>query len=198
MKTIKFLSALLMAGVMLVNTAEANGKKGKATALKVDASKSVVKWNAKKITGEHYGTVTLKNGSLTVDGGKVTGGSFEMDMNSIKCEDLTDAGYNGKLIGHLKSDDFFSVAKHPVASFKITKVEGNNITGDLTIKGITNSVTFPATIKADKNGATATAKIVLDRTKWDIRYGSKKFFESIGDKAIYDDFSIDLTLAASK
>lgn len=198
MKTVKLLSALLMAGVMLFNNAVANEKKSKATALKVDASKSVVKWNAKKVTGEHSGTVALKSGSLMVDGGKVTGGSFEIDMNSIKCEDLTDPGYNGKLIGHLKSDDFFSVAKHPVVSFKITKVEANNITGDLTIKGITNSVTFPATVKASKDGATASAKIVLDRTKWDIRYGSKKFFESIGDKAIYDDFTIDLTLAATK
>jgi polyisoprenoid-binding protein YceI len=195
MKTVKIITLTL---VTLLTVGSAVFASKKAKTLKVDASKSMVKWDAKKVTGEHNGTVGLSGGSLTVDGGKVTGGSFEIDMTSIKCVDLTDAGYNAKLIGHLKSEDFFSVEKNPKAAFKITKVEGSNITGDMTIKGITQSITFPATVTVVKGIASATAKIVLDRTKWDIRYGSKKFFESIGDKAIYDDFTIDLTLVATK
>ncbi|MCP1384407.1 YceI family protein [Runella salmonicolor] len=204
MKTIKMFASVLVAGMMMINSAVATEKTAskKAVSYKVDASKSVVKWHAKKVTGEHNGTVNLANGVLTVDGTKITGGSFEIDMTSIKCEDLTDAGYNAKLITHLKSDDFFSAEKHPKATFKITKVEGSGanytLTGDMTIKGITKSISFPATVKADAKGVTANAKITLDRTKWDIRYGSKSFIPNIGDKAIYDDFAIDLTLAAVK
>ena len=204
MKTIKMIASVLVAGMMVVNTAAATEKTAskKAVSYKVDAAKSAVKWHAKKVTGEHFGTINLASGALTVDGAKITGGSFEIDMTSIKCTDLTDAGYNAKLITHLKSDDFFSVEKNPKATFKITKAEGSGanytLTGDLTIKGITQSVSFPATVKADANGVSATAKITLDRTKWDIRYGSKSFIPNIGDKAIYDDFTLDVTLAAVK
>lgn len=204
MKTMKMIASVLVAGLLATTTVSATEKNvaKKAVAYKVDAAKSVVKWHAKKVTGEHFGTVALANGSLNVDGAKVTGGSFEIDLTTIKCDDVTDAGYNAKLVGHLKSDDFFSVEKNPKAKFVIKKVDGSganiNITGDMTIKGITQSITFPATVKADAKGVSANAKITLDRTKWDIRYGSKKFFDSIGDKAIYDDFEIDLTLAAAK
>lgn len=198
------IASVLVAGLLVVNTAVATEKSGakKAVAYKVDAGKSVVKWHAKKVTGEHFGTIGLASGALNVDGTKITGGTFEIDMTSIKCTDLTDAGYNAKLITHLKSDDFFSVEKNPKATFVITKVDGKganvNITGDLTIKGIKNSVTFPATVTADAKGVTANAKIVLDRSKWDIRYGSKTFFPNIGDKMINDDFEIDLALTAAK
>jgi polyisoprenoid-binding protein YceI len=204
MKTIGMIASVLVAGLLVVNSAGATEKNGpkKAVAYKVDAAKSVVKWHAKKVTGEHFGTIGLASGALNVDGTKIIGGTFEIDMTSIKCTDLTDAGYNAKLITHLKSDDFFSVEKNPKATFVITKVDGKganvNITGDLTIKGIKNSVTFPATVTADAKGVTANAKIVLDRSKWDIRYGSKTFFPNIGDKMINDDFEIDLALTAAK
>lgn len=198
------IASVLVAGLLVVNTAVATEKSAakKAVAYKVDAAKSVVKWHAKKVTGEHFGTIGLASGALNVDGTKITGGTFEIDMTSIKCTDLTDAGYNAKLVGHLKSEDFFSVEKNPKATFVITKVDGKganvNITGDLTIKGIKNSVTFPATVTADAKGVTANAKIVLDRSKWDIRYGSKTFFPNIGDKMINDDFEIELALTAAK
>ncbi|WP_028664724.1 YceI family protein [Runella zeae] len=204
MKTIKMFSSVLVAALMTFNIAGATEKTTakKPVAYKVDLAKSNTKWHAKKVTGEHFGTINISNGSLNVDGNKITGGTFEIDMNSIKCTDITDAGYNAKLVGHLKSDDFFSVEKNPKAKFVIKKVEGKgdsyNITGDLTIKGITNSITFPATVKTDAKGLNATAKIVLDRSKWDIRYGSKTFFPNIGDKMINDDFEIDLALAATK
>jgi polyisoprenoid-binding protein YceI len=203
MKTVKTIMSVLAAAIVTVNVALATEKKAKPSALKVDVAKSVVKWDAKKVTGEHNGTVSLANGSLTVNGNKITAGEFSIDMTTIKCTDLTDAGYNGKFVGHLKSEDFFSVEKNPTANFKITKVENTtngNVTifGDMTIKGIKQAISFPATVKADKTGLTATAKITLDRTKWDIRYGSKTFFANIGDKAIYDDFVIDLALVATK
>lgn len=198
------IASVLVAGLMVVNTAVATEKNGakKAVAYKVDAAKSVVKWHAKKVTGEHLGTIGLASGALNVDGTKITGGTFEIDMTSIKCTDITDAGYNAKLVGHLKSDDFFSVEKNPKAVFVITKVDGKgnnvNITGDLTIKGIKNKITFPATVTADAKGVTANAKIVLDRSKWDVRYGSKTFFPNVGDKMINDDFEINLALSAAK
>ena len=201
MKTIKYFTIALVAALslnMATATEKNNKKTAKVVSYKVDVAKSNVKWHAKKVTGEHMGSVNISDGALMVDGTKITGGSFNMDMNSIVCTDITDATYNGKLIGHLKSDDFFSVAKHPKASFKITKVEGNNVTGDMTIKGITNPITFPVSMKMEGKNVVANAKIVLDRTKWDIRFNSKKFFESIGDKAIFDDFEIDLTLTAAK
>ena len=126
-------------------------------------------------------------------------------MNSITCTDLTDKTYNDKLIGHLKSDDFFGTAKHPTAKFEITKVtlkEGVNydVTGKLTIKGITNEITFPALIKQTETAAkiVTVATIKVNRTKFDIKYGSASFFESIGDKAINDEFDLTISVIASK
>jgi polyisoprenoid-binding protein YceI len=202
MKKINFLVAVI-ALLAIANVAVADNGKGKATTLKADVSKSTLNWNGKKVTGEHMGTIKLADGSLVVNGTKVTGGQFSIDMNSIVCTDLTDAEYNGKLIGHLKSEDFFNTAKFPTSTFKITKIapkggENYEITGDLTVKGITKPLTFPAVVKVTPAGAEASGKITIDRTKYDIKYGSKSFFASIGDKAINDDFTIDFKLVAAK
>ena len=175
----------------------------KAITYKVDAAKSTMLWNGKKVTGEHSGNIKVKDGAFVVDGNKVTGGEFTFDMNSITDTDITDATYNAKLLTHLKSDDFFSTAKHPTSTFKITKVipKGGDlydVTGNMTIKGITNAVTFPATVKVTPTGISADGKATIDRTKYDIRYGSKSFFESIGDKAIHDDFTVEMKLVANK
>lgn len=202
MKVSQLLSGLAVVALLTGASAfVAPGKK--AAAYKVDAEKSILKWNGKKVTGEHFGTVKLGEGSVIVDGGKLTGGTFTFDMNSIVCTDLTDPGYNAKFIGHMKSEDFFNTAKFPTSTFKITKVTPKggtayDISGTMTIKGITNAVTFPATIKTTANTIEADGKAVLDRTKYDIRYGSKSFFENIGDKAIYDEFIVDIKLVASK
>lgn len=208
MKTSHIFTTLAATVLLAGNTIAGPGKKTTAPAkaavtYKVDASKSVLNWNAKKVTGEHMGTVKFNDGGLTFDGAKLTGGQFKFDMNSIVCTDLTDAGYNAKLIGHLKSEDFFSTAKHPTSTFKITKVtpRGTNaydVTGDMTIKGITNAVTFPVTVKQNATTVEADGKVKLDRTKYDIKYGSKSFFEGIGDKAIYDEFDIELKMVANK
>ncbi|MBC7488253.1 MAG: YceI family protein [Cytophagaceae bacterium] len=170
---------------------------------KVDKTKSKVTWIARKVTGEHTGTVNIADGKLTSDGKNILGGSFDIDMNTITCADLTDADYNGKLIGHLKSDDFFSVAKFPKSTLAITKATstGNGtykINGNLTIKGITQPIEFPATVTISATQVTAKAKILVDRTKYDIKYGSASFFDSLGDKAINNEFELNVDLVAKK
>ncbi len=175
-------------------------KPGKNVSYKVEAGKSKVEWLAKKVTGQHNGTVALTSGNLVVSGDKITGGSFTVDMTSIVCLDLT-GEWNGKLVGHLKSDDFFSVENNPSSKFEITKVvesAGNTtIEGNLTIKGITKPISFPASVSKKGNIIVAIATIKIDRTKYDIKYGSKSFIEGIGDKAIDDDFELKVNLVAS-
>ena len=180
--------------------------KGRTFAVETTASE--INWNAKKVTGEHYGKISLKSGQLEVNKNRVTGGTFVIDMGAITVEDIKDAGSNGKLVGHLKSDDFFSVEKHPTATFVITETTpiakatagqpNHTVKGNLTIKGITNPVSFPATITVKDGVATAKADVTVDRTKYDIRYRSSNFFENLGDKAIYDEFTISLNIKAKQ
>lgn len=175
-------------------------KPSKNVSFKVDANKSKVEWLAKKVTGQHNGTVVLTNGNLVLAGDKITSGSFTIDMKSIVCLDLT-GEWNEKLVGHLKSDDFFSVENNPTAKFDITKVvekAGNTtVEGNLTIKGITKPISFPASISKKGDVVVAIATIKVDRTKFDIKYGSKSFIEGIGDKAIDDDFELKVNLVAT-
>jgi len=165
---------------------------------KVDTAKSTVNWTGKKVTGEHHGTILIKEGNLVVEKGKVTGGKIVMDMNSIVDKDLTDPAWNAKLIGHLKSDVFFDVAAHPTSELVLTKVEGNEskytFSGNLTIKGITNPVTFNATASKDGKDMVYKGTLTIDRTKYNMKFGSKSFFENLGDKVIYDDFTLDFNL----
>ncbi|MDO8927902.1 MAG: YceI family protein [Bacteroidota bacterium] len=165
---------------------------------KVDAAKSSVKWLGKKVTGEHSGVISVKEGNLVVSNGKVTGGKVVIDMQSLTVEDIKDAETNAKLVGHLKSDDFFSVASNPTSELVVSKVEsnGNNhtFTGNLTIKGITNPVTFTTTSSKDGKSTVYNGKLTIDRTKYNVRYGSNSFFDNLGDKAIYDDFTLDFSL----
>ncbi len=174
----------------------------KATVFQVDGKESKLNWTGKKVTGQHEGTINIADGKLEVESNVLKGGSFSLDTRSIVVTDIKDAGGNAKLLGHLKSEDFFAVEKFPSATFVTTSVTskgGGNyeVTGNLTIKGITNPVTFPATVTVAGNKLTAKAAIKVDRTKYNIKYGSKSFFEGIGDKAIYDDFDLDVTLVAA-
>jgi polyisoprenoid-binding protein YceI len=172
----------------------------------VNPAQSKIEWNGRKMTGSHTGTVNIQEGYLLAQKGKIVSGRFEIDMTSIKNTDITDPSGNMRLTGHLKSADFFDVGHYQTALLAIKRIlpyqgEGqatHNITGDLTIKGITNEITFPATMHLGKNGITGTAEFDIDRTKWDIRYGSKTFFESIGDKAIFDDIHFKVSITASE
>jgi polyisoprenoid-binding protein YceI len=193
MKTVKSLAILVMA-LTLTSAVFAGNQK-------VDPSKSSVKWLGKKVTGEHSGTINVKEGNLVVENGKITGGKVVIDMQSIVDLDLTDPGYNEKLVGHLKSDDFFSVATFPTSELVITKAETNGNThtfsGNLTIKGITNPVSFTATSTRDGNSVVYKGTIAIDRSKYNVRYGSKSFFDNLGDKVIYDEFTLDFSLVVN-
>lgn len=156
----------------------------------IKTDKSKVVWKGYKVTGSHEGTINIQSGALIFEGDKLTGGEFVIDMNSINTTDMQ-GEYKGKLDGHLKSDDFFSVANHPTAKLVFTKVTASgknayNVTGDLTIKGQTHPVSFTISIYGSK----ATASLKVDRTKYGIKYKSSSFFESLKDKAIYDEFDL--------
>lgn len=178
-------------------------KKAKDTPYKVDSKQSKLVWTGKKVTGEHTGLAPVSGGTVLLgEGGKLQGGQFQISLKDLTVTDITDPDNNAKLVGHLKGDDFFAVAKYPTAQFVITSAspagDGNyDVTGKLTIKGITNDVNFPVKIRADKDKLTATAKVTIDRTKYDIKYKSKNFFENLGDKTIYDDFTLDVTLVGT-
>lgn len=174
----------------------------------VVTEQSTVNWNGKKVVGEHSGNIDLQGGELLVAGDQVTGGTLIIDMNSITNTDLTDPEYNGQLVGHLKSDDFFGVEKYPTAAFTITNISpiadaaagaaNYNVTGDLTIKDKTEQVSFPAAIYVENGVATAKADVTVDRTKYDIRYGSSNFFDDLGDKAIDNNFTVSFDVTARK
>ncbi|CAG4990023.1 Protein YceI [Dyadobacter sp. CECT 9275] len=200
----KKLFVFALAGLLFHSAVIAGGDVPKAAdkTVQVDTKSSSVVWNAKKVTGTHAGTVPISSGSLIVNKTKLKGGTFVMDLKSLTVTDLKDADSNGKLTNHLKSDDFFSVEKHPQAKLVVTSVtptggDTYDVTGDLTIKGITNQVKFPATVKAAGKKLTADAKITIDRTKYDIKFRSTNFFENLGDKAISNDFVLDVNLVAN-
>ena len=168
----------------------------------VDTQASTLVWTAKKVTGSHTGAVTLAAGELALEGKALKRGSFDIDLSSITVTDITDPQSNAKLVGHLKGEDFFSVNAFPKASFVLTSAAPQAgttylVKGKLTIKGITNDVEFPASIIKDGKKLTATGKIVVDRTKYDIRYRSTNFFENLGDKAIENEFTLDIKLVAT-
>lgn len=171
------------------------------SSLKVDTAASNIAWTGEKVTGKHTGNVKLKSGELQWDHGKLTGGSFEIDMNSISCTDL-EGGMAGKLVGHLKSADFFGTDKYPTAKFVITRAipqdtKGNyKVIGDLTIKEKTNSVVFKANVAEAGGVVTATGDITVDRSLYDVRFGSGSFFDNLGDKTIYDEFFLKVNLTA--
>lgn len=175
----------------------------KTTSFKVDASQSNLQWEARKVGGGHTGTVKIAQGEVLVAKNKVVGGSVEMDMSTI-----ADVDKSQRLENHLKSDDFFSAGKFPVSTFKITKVSpiksakagapNYTVEGVLTIKGISNPLSFPATIQVEGNTLTAASgSITIDRLKYDIKYRSASIFSAIGDKAIEDTFTVKFNLVAS-
>jgi len=181
---------------------------GQSYTVITDASK--VMWEGTKVTGAHNGTVNIANGEVVMDGAKLTGGSFTIDMKSLEVLDLKDEG-KGKLETHLKgsgeegTDDFFNVNKYPTAKFEMTKatqLTGNEdanyiVNGNLTIKDVTKQISFRAMVqKAGDVINVTTPKFTIDRTEWGIKYGSATFFDGIKDKAINDNMGITIKLMA--
>jgi len=173
---------------------------------KVDRSISSLEWYAEKVTGKHNGTIKISSGEISDTHGSYTG-TFEIDMSSIEDKDLESAEYKAKLENHLKSPDFFDAAKYPTSKFVLTSVSPlpapkdgltHAVKGLLTIKDKTNEITFDAAIKMEGDKIFATGSAVVDRSKFDIKYGSKTFFADIGDKMIYDDFTLKFNVVAIK
>jgi polyisoprenoid-binding protein YceI len=183
--SIKNIAAVAIVAFMTFSFTTVDGEKKE---IKVENSKIV--WKGYKVTGSHQGTITIKSGHLNFNEDKLTGGEFTIDMSSITNTDL-EGEYKGKLEGHLKSDDFFGVEKFPTASLIFTKVKstGKNsyeVLGDITIKGKTEKVSFNLAVYGNK----ANASLKIDRSKFDVRYGSTSFFDGLKDKAIYDEFDL--------
>jgi polyisoprenoid-binding protein YceI len=191
MKIFKSLALLLFVGVLFSFT------QSEKTNLHTE---QIITWKGKKVTGSHEGTINLKSGGLDYNKGVPTGGSFVIDMTSIAVTDLK-AGGAKKLRGHLMSPDFFDVASHPEAKFMITNISraenldgAYNVEGDLTIKGITKGLQFRTDVTKEDGHMIARATINVDRTLYNIKYGSGKFFDSLGDKMIDDNFELNVTL----
>lgn len=168
-----------------------------------DPLASKIEWTGKKLTGEHYGEIKLASGELIFSKQKLSEGSFEMDMASINCTDITDVKSNKRLVDHLKSEDFFSVKRYPLSRFTLTSVNCKSdnecdITGDLTIKEKTNPITFPVKLQRENEKMVAKATMTFDRSKYDVKFGSQSFYENLGDKLVYDDVDISITLTLKK
>ena len=188
-KKVLSIAFALVFGFAATATEPIDGKKKE-----VNAETSTVTWKGYKFAGSHTGNMTLKSGTLVFDEEKLTGGEFVVDMTTLTSTDL-EGEYKGKLEGHLKSDDFFGVTAHPTAKLVFTTVtaSGKNsyeVTGDLTLKGVTKSVTLDVSVYGSK----ATATLKVDRTNYDIHYGSTNFTDTLKDKAIYDEFDLVVDL----
>jgi polyisoprenoid-binding protein YceI len=175
---------------------------------KLQPQLSTLGWEGKAVTHGHNGTMQFASGELTGNGSQLTGGTVVVDMKTLKATDIKDADTHTKFVGHMSSDDFFSAEKYPTATFKIVSVtpikgaaaDANNatISGDMTIRDVTQRISFPAKVGVKNGVAAASGTVTIDRTKFGLKYGSKSFFESIGDKAIYDDFTLSFNVIAKK
>lgn len=176
-----------------------------ADVYKIDSKASSVAWKGTKKMGSfHTGGIAVKDGEVSVEKGQLTAGSVVVDMTTITNEDVKDAGYNKKLVGHLSNEDFFDVTKYPTSTFKLTSITPKGkgevlVKGEFTMIGKTNPIEFPAKVTVDKGQVTGEANVKIDRTKWGLKYGSGNFFKELaGDKIINDEFELTLKLVAKK
>ncbi len=177
-----------------------------AATYKVQPQLSTLGWEGKAVTHGHEGTMQFTGGELTANNGQLTGGTVTVDMKTMKATDIKDAESHAKFVGHMGADDFFNTAKYPTATFKIVSVtpikgaaaDANNatISGDMTIRDATQRISFPAKVGVKNGVAAASGTVAIDRTKFGLKYGSKTFFDSIGDKAINDEFTLSFNVIA--
>ena len=189
MKNLKTIALALIVALGSLNASAQTNKK-------IDTQKSTINWVGKKVTGQHSGTINFTEGTIVLNGKSIRGGSFTVDMTSINTTDLEAGKGKEKLDGHLKADDFFGVEKYNTAKLEIKLISDNgdgtfNVTDNLTIKDQTNPVNFVLK-STGKNSASASLKV--DRTKYGIKYGSGSFFDGLGDKAIDNEFELNVNL----
>ncbi len=221
MRRIKFLSVFAFAAIVMASCGSGSDKKAEiierleageipeeVTRAYVDVNASEVAWMGQKITGSgHNGSIAIKEGVIYVYDGQLWGGNMVIDMTQIVVLDITDPEMNARLKGHLESDDFFSVATYPEAIFEIvtfepieTAVEGEpnfRVSGNLTIKDITHSLAFNAIVNHGDGIINAYADFDFDRSIYDVRFGSGRFFDNLGDNLINDDINLKINLVAS-
>ena len=171
----------------------------------IDTEKTNIKWTGRKVAGSHWGSIKVKEGHLGYNKmGVLDSGNIVIDMNSINVLDIKSEGKRDSLTAHLKNDDFFATNKHPTASLRIKKVVTKktknvfDVQGDLTIKGITKPISFEATLSGDQSMRKGTANIRFNRADYGIKYKSKSFFKDLGDKFIYDDVDIEVSVVAKR
>ncbi len=177
----------------------------------VNTDHSTVKWTGFKIGSEHSGQVAIQEGNLLMEEGKLKGAKLVLDMRTITCEDLVDEEKNAKLVGHLKSPDFFNTAVDTFATYVIHKTipygkeqvkdqeyfkETYKVVGDLTIKGITKPLKTQVIIYDYGSSISGVARLRIDRSDFDVKYGSGSFFDDLGDKIIYDEILLDVSISA--
>lgn len=159
-------------------------------------TESNIDWVGKKVTGAHNGTIAIKEGEIILKAGEISAGSFIVDATSIKILDITDPDTNAQFLGHLISDDFFSTEQFPNAKLVISTVTGNHIDAELTIKGITHQIDFEVETNLTADTFRASGKVIIDRTKYDMKFRSGNFFQNLGDTLIYNDFELNVSITA--
>lgn len=195
------------------DASEVSGAYADADLFKADPAFSQIEWEGSKPTGKHHGTIALKSGELFVKDGAVVGGQMVIDMHSIVCLDIEDAEYNAKLVGHLKSSDFFAVDSFPEAVFTITSVTAlaspettatgetvtHEVSGNLKIKETEKGIAFKANVQVNGAKVSASApQFIIDRSEWKVKYGSRKFFANLKDQFIYDEIGLKFAFVAAK
>lgn len=163
---------------------------------KITPAESRIEWVGKKVTGAHHGTIAIKEGELLLQGELLVGGRIVADTSSITILDIADPAANAQFAGHLASDDFFSSDRYPEAVLEILSMMNDRVEASLTIKGITHRLSFPATLDATEDQLTATAKLMVDRTLYDMKFRSGNFFKDLGDTLIYNDFELNVLISA--
>ena len=191
---------LILIAAMLCTSLSLSLASGPVRKVKADLEKSQIRWYAEKVTGEHDGLVNLSSAELGLDSeGNIVNGNFEVDMTSIKVMDM-EGEWAVKLERHLKSEDFFGSEAHPKAKFEITEVIAGDkagvatIVGNMTIKGITKEIAFQSKMSEGESGMIAKARVVIDRSEFNVKYRSASFFDDLGDKMIYDEFKLMVIL----
>lgn len=170
---------------------------------KIQQASSTVNWTGKKVLGLHTGSINIANGYIEMADGIIQGGEIQVDMTSIVITDIEDEKMHDDFLAHLKNDDFFAVDKFNIAKLVITgseKKQNNKlkINGALTIKDISHPISFVATVEVFTDFLHSFGEIVIDRTLYNIRYGSGKFIQNLGDKLIHDEFLLQFKLIAQK
>jgi len=174
---------------------------------RVDAEKSVLEWIGRNINNRHHGRIAFSGGQAVFNNGKLTSGTFLLDMNTIDNLDLQDDSWRAMLLRHLKSDDFFDVEQYPTAVFELKGAAmiaaaapgtpNMEIAGTLTIKGTAHPLCFAAVVAPQEDGSVkAQAALDIDRTLWDVCYGSGKLFERVGMHLVHDLISIEMFIVA--